>query len=335
MRTILRPTLRVLAVTAMTVALALGPATRAQSASPEPAFGSFCALITADEATAALGVPVTPSGGSAFDCEWAADEATGEFTTLFVSVEPGAIADIKDTFSGGTDLIISGNPAYHFSPDSYTRQLWMEMGDFHLAFQIVDYHTDDPSLDVEPVMTALATIAAGLFGSMSLPALGNQGLADLFPDEIGGIPVDVTSLSGQQVLAGAGGPDADAPITRITEALTSMGKTIDDLGLGYTTVVDNATGAFALVVALQVRGADAATLAPLVMPLFTSAFLTTFSDPQEAVTQVDGRDVIMVTDGPPADTRNKAYVYPKDDVVWLVVADGTGITVEDVLSTLP
>lgn len=43
----------------------------------------------------------------------------------------------------------------------------------------------------------------------------------------------------------------------------------------------------------------------------------------------------MVTDGPPSDTGNRAYLYPKNDIVWLVAVTGTAIAIEDVLGTLP
>jgi hypothetical protein len=330
----LRPTLRVLAATAMTLALALGPAVRAQDVTPEPALGSFCALLTADEASTALGVAVTPSGGSALDCDWAADESTGDFTTLIVGAGPGTIAETKVAYPGGKDLDIGGNTAYS-SPEGVDPNLWMEVGGHFLDFNLTGYHTGEEGIDVQAVLTALATIAAGRIGSMSIPALGDQGLADLFPDEVGGIAVEVTSLSGQQMLANSSGPEGQATVKQITDALTSLGKTIDDVGVGYAMVVDSATGAYAVIVALQVRGADATALEPFVKPLFMSEFLDSVADPQETPTQVAGKDVIMVTDGPPSDTGNKAYIYPKNDVVWLVVAVGTGMTSEDVLGTLP
>jgi hypothetical protein len=335
----LRPVLSVLATTAMTLALALGPAARAQNETTEPTPGPFCALLTADEVSTALGAAMTPTEGSELDCAYAGDMEAGIFVSLYTRVDGGTLESIKIGWPDGEGLDIGGTSAWYVED-----LLWTEIGGRLLTLQLVSFQSDAP--DHKAALISLAKIAVGRWDSLSIPEatpeptaepmpsfVGDQELVDLFPDEIGGVKVDVLSFTGQELLANASGDDGEAAVKQITDVLTSLGKTIDDVSFGFASVSKGATGV--LLVALRVRGADATAFAPLVMPLFESEFLDSFSDPTQTPTQVGSRDVIMVTDGPPSDTGNKAYVYARNDIVWLVAVLGTDVAIEDVLGALP
>ena len=302
---------------------------------PAPTPGPFCAQFTADELSSALGVPVTPIRWfGSLSCTWQADPTSGASVSLDVRVDGGTIADtVKVAHPGGTDVPVGGTTAYYV-PDITT--LWLETGDSLLAFELDG--SPAAGIDAQTALTALAETALGGIDATSMPIdgpepqpsfVGDQDLVDLFPDEVVGQKVEVLSVTGQELL----GTADEATIRQITDALTPLGKTIDDLSLGIANVFVAPGGA--LIVALRVRGADATTFGPLVLPLFESEFLDSFSDPTQTPTQIAGRDVVMVTDGPPSDTGDKAYVYAKNDVVWLVAVIGTGLAIEDVLGTLP
>jgi hypothetical protein len=336
MRPRLRPALRMLAASALTLALALGPTAQAQD---EP-LGSFCALLTADEASTALGVEVTPTEGTDLDCTYGTDVESSIYLNLFTRAEGGTLEFIKIGWPDGESLAIGGKPAWYVED-----VLWTEIGGRLLTLQLVSFGADGP--DHKTALTSLATIAVGRWDSLSIPEatpeptaepqpsfVGDQELVDLFPDEIAGEAVSVTSFNGQELLALATNPEDQATFQEITNALAPLGKSIDDVSFGLASVT-NGSGGSAVLAAFRVRGADATGLVPLILPLYKSSFLSSFANPQETTTQVAGRDVIMVTDGPPSDTGQKAYVYARNDVVWLAVVVGTGIAIEDVLGLLP
>jgi hypothetical protein len=323
------------AASAVTVILVLGPAVRAQDTTPQPTPGPFCSLYSPDELSSALGVAVTPTSWfGALSCTWQTDSTGGSATSLYIRFDGGTIAEtIKGAHPGGKDLSIGGNTAY-YALDILT--LWMEAGGHLLAFTL---QSDAAGLDAEPVLTGLAEVAAGRLDVIALPTprpqpslIGDPELVDLFPDELLGQPVQVSSFTGPEMVANSSGGDSQATMNQLIEGLASLGKSIDDLSFGFASVAAPPGGA--LIAAVRVRGADAAVLEPLVRPLL-SGFLGAFAAPQETATQVAGKDVTMITDGPPSDTGAKAYIYPKNDVVWLVDILGTGLAIEDVIATLP
>jgi hypothetical protein len=70
-----------------------------------------CALITAAEVQAILGVAVSDQSSSATDCTFL---PTNSFTPMSLSLtSAGGIAGIKIVASNGEDLAVGGNPAYY------------------------------------------------------------------------------------------------------------------------------------------------------------------------------------------------------------------------------
>jgi hypothetical protein len=321
---------------ALVVVLALGasPVMGQEPTEPAATPAPICAVLTASEIAAALGTELPVSASDDASCSWDSF-ASGGTTSLNVSVAPGALADLAGAYPDATATEIAGHPALVGADGTF---LFVAVDGGILSLFAFTFGEDAPA-DLPAAILSLAETVLGRLPSIELPEpatpapapsfVGDAALVDLFPDEIGGQRVDVLSVTGPELL----GTADEATIKHMTDALTPLGKTIDDLSVGFANVASASGGA--LIVALRVRGADATTLAPLVLPLFETEFLESFSDPTQTPTQVAGRDVVMLTDGPPSDTGERAYVYAKDDVVWLAAVTGEGLAIEEVVGALP
>jgi hypothetical protein len=336
-----RPATGLVAILAI-VAMALAPAAGAQSPSPgaslqpggsiaasSPGPQRFCGLLTDEEVGQALGFAVTAVSGSTFDCTWQGDVSAGDATSLSAGVEPGTIAaDIKPINPGGTDLTVGASAAYYLDDT-----LWVEVGDRVLSLQRILASPGAP--DALAMLTALATIAVARFDALGIPEApsaspspqpsfaGDVALKDRFPAEMGGKPVQVTTITGAEARA-----RADARTRKILDqlvaALKPQGKSLDDVSVGAAGVRSGRSGA--QLVGLRVQGADAAALLPLVTPLLVAEFLPAFGKPRQAPAQVGGKDVTLLTPAKrsPMAGQAYAYVYPHDDVVWMVAGPGDG-----------
>ena len=118
----------------------------------------------------------------------------------------------------------------------------------------------DPAegVDKQAALVALAEIGLPRLAAMPLPTqeplpsfapepslLGDAALEALFPADIGGIPIDVTSMGGQDLLAQG---TADVP-QELTDALAAQGKTLEDVSVAFGTAFDTADSSFASITA--------------------------------------------------------------------------------------
>ena len=341
MRTRSRGVLAPLAALVLTLTFAFGPMAQAQSPSPGPSAPAastapdlFCGLLTTEEIGEVLGFVVTVGSGTAFDCQWLSAEVPG---SLHASVRSGTAADIKVSLPGGTDLMVGEGAAYYL-PGT----LWVEVSGRTLE---INDGFESGVTDQQAALSTLAAIAAARFESLSIPEvtvsspepqpslLADVELKDLFPADLRGPfdePLDVTMIIGLEALQDFTGDDAATRKTfdQLVAALMAQGKTIDDLSIGYATLSDVFTG----LLAVRVRGADAAALEPQAVRYLVASFLNDpagivkFGKPRQAPAKVGGKAVTMLT--PAKKSRDAgqayAYVYTHDDVVWFVIGAGDG-----------
>ena len=348
---------RLLALSGVTLSLAMGSAAQGQSPSPgatvttaSPVPQLFCALLTIDEVGTALGSAVTITDGTDVDCAWQDDAADGAVAALYASVEAGTVlSDVRASYPGGTDLVIGDSAAY-----SLASSLWLE-----ISGRIVNLRLEpDEIADPQAALSALAAVAVARFDSLSIPVLtapspepqpslvAEVPVKDLFPADLRGPfdePLDVATTTGPEALDAffGGDPKTRASFEQLVAALIPMGKTIDDVSVGNATLNDALTG----LLALRVRGADASMLLPQVTPLVVAKFLSNpggfvqFGKPRQAAARVGGKDVTLLTPArkSPDAGQAYAYLYAHDDVVWVIIGLGSakGAVPKDAIQKLP
>ena len=149
---------------------------------------------------------------------------------------------------------------------------------------------------------------------------GDADLAALFPTTIGGQPIKVQTYTARD-LAGQGVDPAT--VQAISDGLATVGKTLDDMTLGFSSYSGGDLSA------IRVRGVDASGIEQQLMPLV----LDGVADPRQTTMQVAGKDVIKVTDGPDGVDASAMYFYAHDDVLWIVTAADPDLT--EILQALP
>ncbi len=153
--------------------------------------------------------------------------------------------------------------------------------------------------------------------------LADTDLEALFPSTIGDISLTIESQRGSEALA-----DSEIPQS-VLDALATQGKTLDDMSIASGSAFDPDTNTLVFIYAIKVAGADMTALA--------DDFLAVFNDEappaEQTPSQVGGKDVIVVR--PTADSTDDQlqYIYPKDDVLWVVSAVEPALS--EALSKLP
>jgi cyclophilin family peptidyl-prolyl cis-trans isomerase len=153
--------------------------------------------------------------------------------------------------------------------------------------------------------------------------VGDPELAAMFPAQLGGAPLSVRSWTGRELLAQAGG--GSPGMDEMEAALETQGKTLDDLTLASAQTETNR--GFANVVAIRVKGADAASFLTRL-----GALITGYADLQATPGQVGGKQLSVLTDGPD-NGQGRSYGYGNGEVLWLIQADDP--LLEELLAALP
>ena len=148
-------TVRTVAIAMLSSALALTVMVPAVHAQDMP----FCAILTAEEVSAAVGADLAPNFGDDHSCNYVAT-ASDVFTFLNVS-NGGTKMDIaKSLFTDGADVTVAGQPGWLHTGD-FDSYLWIDRGDGDtLSFQLLS-----PPTGVDP-----KTTLEGL-GALALPRL--------------------------------------------------------------------------------------------------------------------------------------------------------------------
>jgi hypothetical protein len=284
-----------------------------------------CDVLTAEEVSTAFGETLTLAGGSGAECQFDSDIAAGRTLFVFTNLDEGDIDSLRPLLCEEdpsvspapsappcTDLSVAGKPAM-FS-DAFGLLLHVESDAEHTFWvQLVG----DPiqGVDARTAMAAIAELAVPRLGSVPVASVGpteteaalerDDELAALYPTDIAGSALTVETRRGESALV-----DTEPDIRQLmVDALTAQGRSIEDLSIGFGASDDGAVQ----IVALRVRGAD---IRPFVADLL-GAFI---NGPVPSMTPqgvAAGKDVSSITqDG------QQVYVYPRDDVLWLVAADG-------------
>jgi hypothetical protein len=326
-------TRRLAAVASLSSALllAIAPVSQAQDPSGEPSPAAtpsaFCAVLTADEVTEAVGVDVAISApdSSGINCTYQADFATGSFFLLDVRVDEGTLQDFKDFFPDVTDVTVGGAEAV-LSEDATLLFIGLDSG--ILTLQVVG--SVGEGVDQAAAIQALGALALPRVAAIPLPTpepeptdfpmpsfAGDPELVAMFPD-LGGEPLDIQSFSGPEIQMMA---DPEIMVT-VEETLSGAGRTIEDLSLAFGF---NEGGALT---AIRVRGADASALLDAFLPLFND----TVEDPVMTPTDIAGRSVIEVTDAANEDAPAQ-YILASGEVMWQVTAEEPALS--EVIGALP
>ncbi len=292
---------------AMALTLAVGgSAARAQTPA-DPVADAFCALFTPEEIADVLGTAVVAEPG-AEGCTWS--PPAGGLTNATANWYRGTIADHQALFPTGTDHTIGGRTAW-FSPGMFLQEMLVELDTGVLYLMITGYDGD-----VEAALLELGELAVARADTLpppapdpTMPAMdADPALEALFPQSVGGEPLQVFSLTGAEAISDAEDQAAFAA------ALQTLGKTLDDLSIAFGILP---TGG---ITAIRVAGADAtAFVGPLVEQQYGAAVEMTPA-------QVAGKDVTHLPSIP-------AYIYPSGDVVWIVQAEEPALT--EVFTALP
>ena len=156
-----------------------------------------------------------------------------------------------------------------------------------------------------------ASLATAQSPTPTASAGGDLGLSALFPTELKGAPVTVQVVTGPASIAQLEATRADG----VHALLTAQGRTDDDLAIGYADLFD-AAGRDGNILALQVRGGDAATFGlPLLLAIQGAPDMTIGRTP----TTIAGKDV-LVLDIPGVDAAEAVHVYTHDDIAWFLRA---------------
>lgn len=163
----------------------------------------------------------------------------------------------------------------------------------------------------------LPAILAPADASPPPAADGDPVLAAAFPTTIGGIAVDAATVTGPALVART---DADDPggqrrITLLQAALERRGRTLDDLSVGFALLVPDA-GPGATITAFRVAGAAAAEMESELAEVLAVDYL----EPVTEQTEVAGRSLLRVSDGPFDPEGVYEVLLPVGDILWAISA---------------
>lgn len=341
--TSLATTVAVLALGLPTVAIAPSALAQEPTDSPLPAAtdgvepggepSAFCGILTADEASSALGVTLTVGSSSETDCSWDSDFQTSDIS-LIGSRDVGDLElDAEDLYTDGHALQVGGRDAW-YSPDVLA--LFVDVGD-DLLFTLELYGTPPDDLDLETAFTGLATLALPRLAAVPVPPeptevpepslVGDPILQGLVPTTVGDATmlVDVYT-AGDYLASSPDDPDAQATIAALDEILRPHGKSSADVSFANG-FFETDTSAGDLL-AIRVAGADVATFQDALVGLFLNT-----ADPRRESATIGGKQVTIITEGPPETASPEpsadpfdlplppSYVYPSGEVLWIVNAE--------------
>ena len=326
----------------LTLALPAVGAAQDETDDPLDAPSPFCAVLTADEASAAMGVPLTVGSSSATDCSYDADPdtSTNEISLIAQRVY-GPLADEELYYEDAVDLVVAEHPAF-FSAEA--AGLFVDEGANDQLFVLQLFGEPPEKIDVQAAFEGLAALGLPRLASIPLPVeptlepepsyFGDAELAALIPTEIEGSTVDIETYSGADILADTdpSDPDAEESLQALQEQLAARGKTMDDLSLAFASYATEES--FGSLTAIRVKGVDISTMTQDLLPLLladvTESVLTPSTIAGKAVTIISEAPLASgspaASEDPFGDITEQAYIYPHGEVLWFVVADEPGLT---------
>jgi hypothetical protein len=291
-------------VACLTLALT-GPGAAVAGTVPSPA-EPLC-LLTTDELNGITGLDFERVASGERNCSYAGGVPAAPYSIDFSLPDTDLLTVSAVYSSGGEDTTITGLPGW-LSDDG----IWVDFGDRILAVLPVFFFADDTPRprDVLPEIAAMAVPRLAAVPSETPAATAAaDGLANQFPAEIGGNPLEVTVVSGDELASQLAAQDP-ARAGALRAAVEAQGRTLADLTFGFASILN--PGSSMAVFALQIAGGSAAPLLEIAPTVFTM-----FAEPTAELVSIAGRDVLALTDlaDPTADPR---YLLALDDVLWIV-----------------
>jgi hypothetical protein len=166
--------------------------------------------------------------------------------------------------------------------------------------------------------TAAPVSTDGGLPTFALPSfVGDQELEDMLPDEIGGEPLTVLSMTGPEFFSGGAGQEMQA-------MLTALGKQPSDLSVAFGGTMTVS------IVAFRVKGVPGSQILPALMTAFQQEI-----DATPSQVSLSGKTVTKFTPTDPEEAVS--YVYTAGDTVFVVGGMGaiTDAQLNEVFSKLP
>jgi hypothetical protein len=312
-------------------AVAMTSSSLAQDPSPVGTPSPMCSLLGEQEVTEALGVTLTVATSDESGCDYSADYNTGDFLSLSSRRDTGTLDDLKTAFGDGEAIEVAGQAGIYL-PDSLSSLMFIVAPDTGIyTLQLVG--SPKEGVDVKAALLSLAALALPRLSAV--PAVteppvpeqsftADKDLEALFPTEIAGQSLTIDSRTGKDLAAQGSIPD------ELVQALAAQGKTIDDVSLafGYYTDSTSPQGNGAIT-ALQVKGVDMGSLSSVLIPLV----LNGATPASQTQAQISGKDVTVVKATAETTDAEAQYLYPRNDILWVVQAVDPGLT--EIFSKLP
>lgn len=294
-------------------------------------------VLTADEMTGLVGVPIAAVEAAGLECAYSADPAQ-RLVQIIISIvppDPTASAPAEDGLllvrfdhADGTDETIGGLPAWVASDGA-----WVDIGEDVLAVWLnTVFDADPPPMPATGRAIAEAVLPRYLSAPRPSPTPRSAagGIAGRFPETLAGDPLDLDVVPGPVLfdqLAMFAVGDAAQGLSDLRATIEAMGVALDQVEGGIATTFDFEAGASLSVVGILVPGVDAAAL----LEPAQAAFVDFTGAVPETVT-VAGRDVIHIAE-PPGGLDGQRWFLADADVLW--VFDGDQVLLEAFLAALP
>jgi hypothetical protein len=147
---------------------------------------------------------------------------------------------------------------------------------------------------------------------------GENELAAILPDQIGGLTLEYTYATGAEVMGSEGvTPEAQAFFQR-------TGTDPNDLSSAFGTAFNTDSGEFVVIVAFRVAGANEAQLLQEFKTVMEESSGTPLTE-----TSVGGKSVLVMSE-----TDSTSYLYVRGDTIFTVSASPPALS-EEALAQLP
>ena len=214
----------------------------------------------------------------------------------------------------GTSLTVGGRDAFYST--SFDSTLYIQLDQGVLTIAAISTGDSLPALQQlgELAVPRTAQLAApptlAPVPSMApIPTFESDAdLEALFPESIGGEPLTVQTMTGEQMTISGGDPETTR---EIEELLVANGLAVSDIAVGF----GSAPGMTGSITAARFPGADASEFLDVMVRSISA-------EGERSSIQVAGKDVIAVTTA----QGTTQYVYPQGDVLWLVTAEEPELT---------
>jgi len=138
----------------------------AQTASPDAALGTFCAILTQAEVSAAIKRDVSAIGGDDSSCRYLDISASSSLTGFFVSQHWGTLTEVRAAYPTTIDVTVAGQPGLRGSDGSFL-VIGTDRG--ILTLQLLG--STGEGAEAMTALDALAATALGRLATIPLPTM--------------------------------------------------------------------------------------------------------------------------------------------------------------------